>query len=840
VKEKDKHFDKESPRDESAAELKNQIDSLQKQIETLRRVEENLRESEENFRDIFETVEEGIAYGTLRGKVLSINSNLERILGIPREKIIGRNVMRLAKDFLNPDNFNAVIPLLKDLVRGNPIQPFEIRYRDKILDVAVSINKTTRRLTGTLRDVTERRKIQDELKIGESRLRRAEIASKSGNWELHMKTGTMIGSEGAVLLYGVKGSPIDLKEIQKVPLPEFRPVMDRALENLIRHGKPYDIEFKIRKADTGEIIDIHSIAEYDSENEILFGSIQDITDRKRSEKVIMRNNRDLSQLLQITMELLETVERKEVLKRILEGAIRLIELDTGVFYFLKDDTLRLEVTVPPIPDNFPEEFRKANLSNHPHIRKAITTNTPVIVYNIYDEELTPEEKLIADNKDLHSMIYIPLAVNKQVIGVLILGTVSRAYEFSDREIRLSRTISNIASLTIENSLLFDNLTVAKVKAEESDRLKTAFLHNISHEIRTPLNAIIGFSGFLDQPDLSDEDRKEYIDIIFQSNNQLLTIINDILNISHIETGQARLRMAPVNVNRLMKTLLRQFQPDAEKKNILLRLKTSTEDCDAGFETDEGKLIQILSNLISNALKFTSDGYVEFGYECKCDHIEFYIEDTGIGIPEPEQPRVFERFYQVDKTESRTYGGTGLGLPISKGYVELLGGKIWLKSAMNKGSVFYFTIPCSHINIKVPAEEAVSDKGVAGESVKKPSKPRYILVAEDEESNFALITTMLRNKDYKIIRARNGQEAVDLFKKHMDTSLILMDIKMPLMDGFEAATEILKIKPNVPIVAQSAYVHQADKALAIEIGFVDYLSKPFNKEQLITMVEKYSK
>jgi len=293
---KSKYSDNESNENESDAGLKHQIAILKEQLEELRKVEENLRESEENFRDIFETVEEGIAYGTLRGKVLSINKNLEKIIGIPGEKIVGRNIMRVSKDLLSLENFNIVIPLLHDVVRGNPIRPFEVRFREKLLEVSVSINNRTRRLTGTIRDVTESRKIQNELKISETRLRRAELASKSGNWELHLKTGTMIGSEGAVMLYGVKGSPIDISEVQKVPLPDCRPMMDKALDDLIKHGKPYDIEFKIKKADTGEIIDIHSIAEYDRENEILFGSIQDITERKRAERVIMRNNRDLAQL----------------------------------------------------------------------------------------------------------------------------------------------------------------------------------------------------------------------------------------------------------------------------------------------------------------------------------------------------------------------------------------------------------------------------------------------------------------------------------------------------------------------------------------------------------------
>lgn len=830
---KAKNIESENSLSESVSGLKKQIEELQQQIGELKKVEEDLRVSEENFRDIFETVEEGIAYGTLRGKVLAINTRLEKILGLTRDKIIGRNVMRLARDFLSPENFNAVIPLLKGLVRGTPLEPFEVSYKDKVLEVTVNINKSTRRLTGTIRDVTESRMIQDELKVSEARLRRAELASRSGNWELHLDTGMMYGSVGAIKLYGVNESPLWYEQVKGIPVPECRPMMDKALDELINNGKPYDIEFKIKKADTGEIIDIHSICEFDRENRILFGSIQDITDRKKAEQVIMKNNRDLVQLLQITMELLETVEKKEMLRRILEGGVRLTELDTGVIYYLNGDVLNLEVTVPPLPEDFPDEFRKALLNNHPHIREAITANKPLIVHDILKENLTQEEKMIVSLRNLRSLLYIPLSVNKEVMGILIMGTSGRVVDFSEREIRLSRTLSNITSLTLENSSLFDNLKIAKEKAEESDRLKTAFLHNISHEIRTPLNAIIGFSGFLDQPDISDQERKEYIDIIFQSNNQLLTIINDIINISHIETGQARLKITPVNVNRVVRNLHRQFMPEAGKKHIELRIKAEHDESAAVVDTDEGKLIQILANLVSNAIKFTNYGHVEFGYVCREDHAEFYVEDTGIGIPEEEQSRIFERFYQVDKSESRTYGGTGLGLPISKGFVELLGGRIWFKSTVNSGSVFSFTIPCSK------SLSSSKDEEVMIPEVRPEQKLiKSILVAEDEESNYALIVTMLRNSNYRLIRACNGQEAVDLFRQNPDVDLVLMDIKMPVKDGYEAASEILKIKPHVPVIAQTAYAHTSDRALAIEIGFVDYLSKPFDKKHLTGIIEKY--
>ena len=230
--------------------------------------------------------------------------------------------------------------------------------------------------------------------------------------------------------------------------------------------------------------------------------------------------------------------------------------------------------------------------------------------------------------------------------------------------RLTGTFRDVTeSRKIQNELKVGESRLRR--AEESDKLKTAFLHNISHEIRTPLNAIIGFSGFLDQPDISEQERKDYIDIIFQSNNQLLSIINDILNISHIETGQAKLKITRADINKILKNLHHQFLPVAERKNLSLRIGKHREDCKAIVETDEFKLVQIISNLLSNAIKFTDQGYVEFGYECSGDYVEFYIEDTGIGIAAAELPRIFERFYQVDRTESRNYGGTGLGLPISK-------------------------------------------------------------------------------------------------------------------------------------------------------------------------------
>ena len=244
----------------------------------------------------------------------------------------------------------------------------------------------------------------------------------------------------------------------------------------------------------------------------------------------------------------------------------------------------------------------------------------------------------------------------------------------------------------ERKQMEQNLMEAKEKAEESDRLKTAFLHNISHEIRTPMNAIIGFSEFLKDPDLPADKRTIFTDIIGNSGEQLLSIISDIVNIATLEAKQEKIRESTFNLNHLLKTLHTQFEQRAKLKNLSFELRCGFDDDDAVIQTDKTKFIQILSNLINNAIKFTKQGHIKFGYKKTDNYLEFQIEDTGIGIPQNMHDAIFNRFRQAESTVSDLYGGTGLGLSISKGYVELLGGKIWLSSQPNKGSVFYFTIP----------------------------------------------------------------------------------------------------------------------------------------------------
>jgi PAS domain S-box-containing protein len=382
----------------------------------------------------------------------------------------------------------------------------------------------------------------------------------------------------------------------------------------------------------------------------------------------------------------------------------------------------------------------------------------------------------------------------------------------------------------ERKLAEKELIIAKDKAEESDRLKTAFLHNVSHEIRTPLNAIVGFSGFLNDPDLPSEKCKHFTDIIIQSSDQLLSIITDIISIASIEAGQEKIQENEINVNLICKLMNEQFFPKIPDKSVTLSMKIFLPDNEAIIITDATKLTQILTNLIGNALKFTQRGFVNFGYTIKDNQLEFYVEDSGIGISLDMQNVIFNRFRQVETTDSRKFGGSGLGLSISKAYAEMLGGKMWLTSELNKGSVFYFTIPYKKVNQKkLPDFASINEPGF------EFKKPKTLLIAEDEDSNYMLLEEFLSNVGMNIIRAVNGIEAVELCKINPQIDLVLMDIKMPEMNGYEATIRIKEFKPDLPIIAQTAYSTEIDKNKAFACGCSDFISKPLKRELLLSMI-----
>lgn len=373
------------------------------------------------------------------------------------------------------------------------------------------------------------------------------------------------------------------------------------------------------------------------------------------------------------------------------------------------------------------------------------------------------------------------------------------------------------------------LRKAKEKAEESDRLKSAFMANMSHEIRTPMNGILGFAELLKNPKLSGESQKMYIEAISSSGKRMLSIINDLIDIAKIESGQIEIKREPANLRKLLEEEILFFKPEAERRNISLVLESDLPSDDFIIITDKTKLAQILTNLLKNALKFTPEnGRIELNCTLKDNkELLFYVSDTGIGIRKELQEKIFERFRQGDMAE--IHEGIGLGLAISRAFVEQLGGRLSVESKHGEGSVFYFSIPY--------VRHSESDKSNTKENKVFNNSPTfgYILIVDDDDMSYTLVREILRRNNLDTLRAENGLEAVNSVRDKRDINLILMDIKLPVMNGIEATVEIKKIRPEIPVIMQSAYASQEEIDRAFAAGCSDYLTKPLNINLLIEKI-----
>jgi signal transduction histidine kinase len=373
----------------------------------------------------------------------------------------------------------------------------------------------------------------------------------------------------------------------------------------------------------------------------------------------------------------------------------------------------------------------------------------------------------------------------------------------------------------------EDLVKAKNKAEESDRLKTNFLANMSHEVRTPLNAIVGFSQLQTSRDVTDEERNEYLRHIKDSTDNLTHLIDDIIDFAKIESGGIKIVKKECDPDKILKELWKKY--DAKKvttgKAFLDVKYKRPNKKHFNLKTDPDRLRQVLDHLLDNALKFTEKGYISFGYVYQDREVQFYVKDTGIGLKDDNQQVIFERFRQVDDGPTRKYGGTGLGLSISKYIIELLDGSIWVESEIGKGSTFHFKIPFE----KVPAKKEKIDIN------KIDWSDKVILIAEDKEINFEIVKETLSDTNAKIIWARNGAEAVDYVKKEKRIDLILMDIQMPVLDGYQATEKIKDINDNIPVIAQTAYAMPEDSEKCIAVGCCDYIAKPIALEEFINKI-----
>jgi PAS domain S-box-containing protein len=408
--------------------------------------------------------------------------------------------------------------------------------------------------------------------------------------------------------------------------------------------------------------------------------------------------------------------------------------------------------------------------------------------------------------------------------------------FSAKIIKLNNQLCVISSINDITGLKQAEIELIKAKkqAEESDRLKSAFLTNMSHEIRTPMNGILGFAELLKEPNLTVEEQQDFIKTIGISGARMLNTINNIVDISRIESGLINVDIKDSNINEQIEFIYNFFKPEVHSKRIQFSFKNGLQSRDSIIKTDIEKIYSILMNLVKNAIKFTNEGSIEFGYQKKDKYLEFFVKDTGIGISKKQKKIIFERFRQGSESYSRNYEGSGLGLSISKSYVEMLEGKIWVESEEGEGSTFYFTTP---YNAVLEGKNVIKN-AVSEEDKEIQIKKLKILVAEDDEISDSLITRTLQKISKEILHVRTGVEAVVACCNNTDIDLILMDIRMPDMDGYEATHQIRQFNTNVVIIAQTAYAFSGDIEKAIEAGCNDYISKPINKTLLYKLIKKH--
>ena len=500
-----------------------------------------------------------------------------------------------------------------------------------------------------------------------------------------------------------------------------------------------------------------------------------------------------------------------------------------------------------------KELAYQNEEKEKRASELITANNELLFQN--EEKVKRAEELIIANKEL---VFQNREKEKRA-DELFMANKELAFQNEEKEKRAAELViankelffqneekeKRAAELVIANKeLIFQNaekekrsteLIKASEKAVESDNLKTAFLHNLSHEIRTPMNQILGFASFLKDPELPVCQRDEYIDIINNQSQQLLHIIADTVEISELSTGQADLKLSTFNLGEMIDDLLTSFKPKAEIRNLKLSLSKKIPHNDAYIRGDLGKLKQIFSNLIDNAIKFTDKGSINIEYSRVGSNIVVAVKDTGIGISEEEKKLIFDRFRQIEITMTRRYGGLGLGLSISNAYIRLMSGMIRVESEPGSGSTFFVDIPY------VPA---IHDKENSRKDLQIPadSRPDWqdktILIAEDEESNVQFLKAVLRYTGIHLLFAINGLEAVEQCKIHPEIDIVLMDIKMPRMDGVEATKMIKSFRNDLPVIATTAFAMVGEREYILGTGCDDYLPKPITREHLIAKIHKH--
>jgi len=689
--------------------------------------------------------------------------------------------------------------------------------------------------------VVEKQKIQDQLVLEkiraettESRLLEIQKLGKIGWYEADLNDNTFIGSSESFEIFfdEVSDEPVSAEKLLSAIHPDDRDFFVSIVqENIQKKSSSFEWEYRVVSPKSKlKYVYSRAFLKFDNKGNLVrrFGIVQDITDKKKIELELKAQNERLESLFRMIH--LTDVTSDKLYDIALKEAIRLSSAIMGIIFIHNKNTKKNKVI------SYSQNALKKsdildiiNITNNreSEIFNSIVDNDKAIFYNNLDSVKNKKQLNDIFNKyrKVNNLIFVPVIINKQETLWLTVLNYSKKYTSTDVK-QMTLLMDNVWKV-IERKKYQEELVKAKEKAEESDRLKSEFLANMSHEIRTPMNGIIGFSELLVGEDISDDKKNSYARIVIDSGKQLLNIIDDILDFSKIEAGQLEIKKSIVQINDIITELFSIFSQTAQESNLFLFPYKDLPDDKSVIITDRHRLMQIFNNLLSNAFKFTSSGEISFGYNYNKNKLKFYVKDTGCGIDEKLHDVIFDRFRRANNKHNKVIRGTGLGLAITKRLVELLGGEIWFESQENAGTTFYFTLPY----------ETANTSGIISK-MKKVSKEFKVLIVEDDEINYLYLDELLSKLNLNLFHAKTGIEAVDICKKYADIDLVLMDVKLPEIDGLEATRRIREFRPNLTIIAQTAFAMDVDKEKAFLAGCSDFIAKPIKKEKLIMLLKKY--
>lgn len=815
---------------------KNEITHIQGVVQdiTQRKITEDLFfKSNQRLQDQFNNTPLASIIWDLDFKVLEWNNSAQRIFGYSLEEAKGNHAKEL---IVLPSTIEKIDKIWKNLL----LQKAGFRSKNKnttksgkviICDwynVALKdVNGNVIGVASLIDDITERTESKQLLENSEKKYR--DIFEKSIDAVLILKDGLIIDCNVSTLkMFDYSSKESLLKVHPSAISPEIQPdgfdsfekakgMIQIALEegsNRFRwyhkqkNGHVFPAEVTLTKIDEDHKATIHAV-------------VKDITERVKKEEI----ENILYNISKAAISIDDFQEFGNVIKDELNKII-----DTSNFFIAlyneEKDAFHTPIMVDEYDDikDFPAEGTLTEF--------VVKTKKSLMFTDETTKNLIEKGRLKLIGSDSKVWLGVPLKTQEKAFGAIVVQSYTNENAYNKNDVQLLEFVADQISSAIQRKNTDNELKLALRKARESDRLKSAFLANMSHEIRTPMNGIIGFSELFLDKELSYSERKDYAKIVINSSKQLLSIVNDILDISKIEAGVIQLNNERVIVNELLNEIMVFYLPIAKEKNIELTCVKGLKNFDCIIKIDRTKLHQVLTNLLSNAFKFTDYGSVEFGYELVEDKLKFHVKDTGTGIPENLHEKIFDRFIQADSDYEKQSKGTGLGLAISKKFVEMFGGEIWLEP-QNIGTTICFTIPYIKLKAK-PLNSVIGIKPKIKEDI-----CTSILVAEDEVYNLMYINELFSKSNYKIIEASNGLEAVEIAKSNPEISLVLMDIKMPVMNGKDAMNEIKKIKPDLPVIALSAFAMESDKEIALENGFDSYLSKPIDRKLLFALIEQYT-